>query len=267
MKLKKLLSVAIASVIALSVVGCGSKSAEDDKKIVVGATANPHAVILNEAVKPLLEKEGYELEVQEFSDYVLPNTALDEGSLDANYFQHIPYLEETVKEKGYKLTYTSKVHIEPMGVYSNDLKDLASLPNGAKVAIPNDPTNGSRALELLAKNGIIKLADKELVTKVDITENPKNIEVIDMNAEQLPTALTDVDIAVINSNYALEADLNPTKDSIALEESDSPYVNILACREDNKDSEKIKALSAALNSEEVKTFIEEKFNGAIIPAF
>lgn len=154
-----------------------------------------------------------------------------------------------------------------MGVYSNDLKDLASLPNGAKVAIPNDPTNGSRALELLAKNGIIKLADKELVTKVDITENPKNIEVIDMNAEQLPTALADVDIAVINSNYALEADLNPTKDSIALEESDSPYVNILACREDNKDSEKIKALSAALNSEEVKTFIEEKFNGAIIPAF
>ena len=152
MKLKKLLSVAIASVIALSVVGCGSKSAEDDKKIVVGATANPHAVILNEAVKPLLEKEGYELEVQEFSDYVLPNTALDEGSLDANYFQHIPYLEETVKEKGYKLTYTSKVHIEPMGVYSNDLKSLADLPNGAKVAIPNDPTNGSRALELLAKN-------------------------------------------------------------------------------------------------------------------
>ena len=224
MKLKKLLSVAIASVIALSVVGCGSKSAEDDKKIVVGATANPHAVILNEAVKPILEKEGYELEVQEFSDYVLPNTALDEGSLDANYFQHIPYLEETVKEKGYKLTYTAKVHIEPMGVYSNDLKSLADLPDGAKVAIPNDPTNGSRALELLAKNGIIKLADKELVT-------------------------------------------NPTKDAIALEESDSPYVNILACREDNKDSEKIKVLSEALNSDEVKTFIEEKFNGAIIPAF
>ena len=154
-----------------------------------------------------------------------------------------------------------------MGVYSNDLKDLASLPDGAKVAIPNDPTNGSRALELLAKNGIIKLADKELVTKVDITENPKNIEVIDMNAEQLPTALADVDVAVINSNYALEADLNPTKDAIALEEADSPYVNILACREDNKDSEKIKVLSEALNSDEVKTFIEEKFNGAIIPAF
>ena len=154
-----------------------------------------------------------------------------------------------------------------MGVYSNDLKSLADLPNGAKVAIPNDPTNGSRALELLAKNGIIKLADKELVTKVDITENPKNIEVIDMNAEQLPTALADVDVAVINSNYALEADLNPTKDAIALEEADSPYVNILACREDNKDSEKIKGLSEALNSDEVKTFIEEKFNGAIIPAF
>ena len=154
-----------------------------------------------------------------------------------------------------------------MGVYSNDLKSLADLPDGAKVAIPNDPTNGSRALELLAKNGIIKLADKELVTKVDITENPKNIEVIDMNAEQLPTALADVDAAVINSNYALEADLNPTKDAIALEEADSPYVNILACREDNKDSEKIKVLSEALNSDEVKTFIEEKFNGAIIPAF
>lgn len=267
MKLKKLLSVTVASVIALSVVGCGGKTSGDDKKIVVGASSNPHAVILNEAVKPLLEKEGYELEVQEFSDYVLPNTALDEGSLDANYFQHIPYLEQTVKEKGYKLTYTSKVHIEPMGVYSNKIKALDELSDGAKIAIPNDPTNGSRALELLEKNNVIKLADKELPTKVDITENPKNVEIVEMNAEQLPTALEDVDCAVINSNYALEADLKPTENAIVLESSDSPYANVLACREDNKDSEKIKALSKALNSKEVKTYIEEEYNGAIIPAF
>lgn len=266
MKFKKLLSVAVASVIALSVVGCGGKSG-DDKKIVVGATANPHAVILNEAVKPLLEEQGYELEVTEFSDYVLPNTALDEGSLDANYFQHIPYLEETVKEKGYKLTYTAKVHIEPMGAYSDKIKSLSELTDGAKVAIPNDPTNGARALELLAKEGVIEIADKELVTKLDITSNPKNIEIVEMNAEQLPTTLPDVDCAVINSNYALEAGLNPTKDSIALESSDSPYVNVLACREDNKDSEKIKVLSEAMNSDEVKKFIEEKYNGSIIPAF
>ena len=267
MKLKKLLSVAVASVIALSVVGCGGGDSEDDKKIVVGASANPHAVILNEAVKPILEEQGYELEVKEFSDYVLPNTSLDEGSLDANYFQHIPFLEETVEEKGYELTYTSKVHIEPMGAYSDKIKSLGDLPDGAKVAIPNDPTNGSRALELLEKEGVIELADKDIVTKVDITKNPKNIEITEMNAEQLPTVIPDVDCAVINSNYALEADLNPTKDSIALESSDSPYVNILACREDNKDSEKIKALSEAINSDEVRAFIEEEYNGSIIPAF
>ncbi|WP_300276603.1 MetQ/NlpA family ABC transporter substrate-binding protein [Peptacetobacter sp.] len=267
MKFKKILSVAIASVIALSVVGCGGKTASDDKKIIVGASSNPHAVILNEAVKPLLEKDGYKLEVQEFSDYVLPNTALDDGSLDANYFQHIPYLKENVKEKGYKLTYTAKVHIEPMGVYSKKIKSLDDLKDGAKIAIPNDPTNGSRALELLAKNNVIKLKDKELVTKLDITENPKNIEIIDMNAEQLPTALEDVDCAVINANYALEADLKPTKDAIVIESSDSPYANILACREDNKDSEKIKALTKALNSKETKKYIEEKYDGAIIPAF
>ena len=202
-----------------------------------------------------------------FDDYVLPNTALDEGSLDANYFQHVPYLEETVDKKGYKLTYTKKIHLEPMGVYSKKIKNLDELSNGAKIAIPNDPTNGSRAIQLLADNGLIKVEDKEILTVNDLIENTKNIEIIEVDAPQLPTILLDVDAAVINTNYALGANLNPTKDAIAIESVDSPYSNILACREDNKDSEKIKVLTEALTSEKVKEFIKEKYQGSIIPSF
>ena len=265
-KSKKIISIALCLLAVLSLsVGC-SKSEAEDKVIKVGATQVPGGDLF-EYLKDDIEKEGYELKITIFDDYNLPNEALDNGEIDANLFQHEPYLNKAKEEKGYKLSPVVGLYESPLYVYSYKIKSIDDLKAGDKFALPDDPTNGSRALELLAKNGIIKLADKELVTKIDITENPKNIEVIDMNAEQLPTALADVDAAVINSNYALEADLNPTKDAIVLEESDSPYVNILACREDNKDSEKIKALSAALNSEEVKTFIEEKFNGAIIPAF
>ncbi|HFL3590972.1 TPA: MetQ/NlpA family ABC transporter substrate-binding protein [Clostridioides difficile] len=263
MKLKKLLSVALVSAIAISAVGCSNK---EDKKILVGASSNPHAKIL-EVAKPLLKEKGYDLEVKIFDDYVLPNTALDEGSLDANFFQHVPFLEETVKEKGYKLTYTSKVHIEPMGFYSEKVKSLDELKDGAVIAVPNDATNGARALKLLAKNKLIEVKDGELITKKDITKNPKNIVIKEMNAEQLPTVLKDVDGAVINSNYALTANLNPTKDAIVIESSDSPYVNIIACRENNKDSDKIKALSEAMNSKEVKKFIQDEYKGSIVPAF
>ncbi len=154
-----------------------------------------------------------------------------------------------------------------MGFYSDKLNDIKDITNGATIAVPNDPTNGARALKLLADNGVIKVKDAELITKNDITENPKNIKIKEMNAEQLPTVLKDVDGAVINTNYALNAKLNPLKDALALESKDSPYANILACREDNKDSEKIKVLSEALNSKEIKTFIEEKYQGSIIPAF
>lgn len=264
MKLKKLATIALAGLIATSVVGCSLKS--DDKTIVVGASSTPHAEIL-EAIKPDLEEQGYTLDIKVFDDYVLPNTGLEEGSLDANYFQHVPYLEETNKEKGYNLTYTVKVHLEPMGLYSDSIKSLDEIKDGAVIAIPNDVTNGSRALKLLADNGVIKVKDGELVSVKDITENNKNITIKELNAEQLPAVLKDVDAAVINTNYALSANLNPTKDSIVIESKDSPYANILAVREDNKDDEKIKVLSEALTSETVKTFIEEKYQGSIIPSF
>lgn len=266
MKLKKLLSLTLAGVISASLlVGCSNQS-EEDKTIKVGASPTPHAEIL-EVAKPLLEKQGYSLEVVEFDDYVLPNTSLAEGDLDANYFQHIPYLEQMNSEKDLKLTYTAKVHIEPMGIYSEKHDSLDDLAEGAKIAVPNDATNEARALQLLAKNGIIEVADKELITAKDITKNPKNVEIVEVDAASVPSSLADVDFAVINTNYALNVDLNPTKDALAIESSDSPYVNILACREDNKDSEKVKALTEALNSKEVKSFIEEKYDGSIVPTF
>lgn len=275
MKAKKILTGVLIGFLTLGLVACGQKgggneekkSAGDDKTIVVGATPNPHAEILQEAVKPLLEKEGYKLDVKIFNDYVLPNEGLNEGSLDANYFQHIPYLEETVKAKGYKLTYTAKVHIEPMAIYSEKIKDIKDVKDGATVTIPNDPTNGARAIKLLEKAGLIKVKDVELPTVNDITENSKNLNVKEMDAPQLPTTLKDVDLSVINSNFALEAKLNPLKDSLFIEDKDSPYANIIAVREDNKDTDKIKALSKAVNSPEVKKYIEEKYKGAIIPTF
>ena len=267
MKLKKLLGLTLVGVISSALlVGCSSGGKEEDKTIKVGASPTPHAEIL-EVVKPLLEEKGYNLEVVEFDDYVLPNTSLAEGELDANFFQHIPYLEQMNKEKDLKLTYTAKVHIEPMGVYSEKHDSLDDLKEGAKISVPNDATNEARALQLLAKNGIIEVADKELITAKDITKNPKNIEIVEVDAAQVPSTLQDVDFAVINTNFALNVNLNPTKDALAIESSDSPYANILACREDNKDDEKIKALTEALTSDEVKTFIEEKYQGSIVPTF
>ena len=267
MKLKKLVSLALCALLSVSVVGCSSsKVSDEDKTIKVGASPAPHAEIL-EVAKPLLEEKGYKLEVVEFDDYVLPNTSLSEGELDANFFQHIPYLEEMNKEKDLKLTYTAKVHIEPMGVYSEKFDSLDDLKDEAKISVPNDATNEARALQLLAKNGVIEVADKELITAKDITKNPKNIEIVEVDAAQVPSTLQDVDFAVINTNFALNVNLNPTKDAIVIEASDSPYANILACREDNKDSEKIKALTEALTSDKVKSFIEEKYEGSIVPTF
>lgn len=275
MKAKKILTGFLVGVLTIGLVACGQngggneekKSAGDDKTIVIGATPNPHAEILQEAVKPILEKEGYKLDVKIFNDYVLPNEGLNEGSLDANYFQHLPYLEETVKAKGYKLTSVAKVHLEPMGVYSEKIKDIKDVKDGATVTIPNDPTNGARAIKLLQKAGLIIVKDMELPTVNDITENTKNINIKEMDAPQLPTTLKDVDLSVINSNFALEAKLNPLKDSLFIEDKDSPYANIIAVREDNKDTDKIKALTKAINSPEVKKFIEDKYKGAIIPSF
>ncbi|EPM3139464.1 MetQ/NlpA family ABC transporter substrate-binding protein [Campylobacter upsaliensis] len=236
------------------------------EKIVVAATPVPHAEILNQA-KEDLEKEGYTLEVKEFTDYVLPNLATDNGEVDANFFQHTPYLEEFNKSKGTKLVKVANIHIEPMAVYSKKYKNFNELKDGAKIAVPNDPTNESRALDIIAKTGLVSFNDKALKTPIDITQNPKNIKFIELKAAQLPRTLSDVDVAVINSNYALLANLNPVKDSIFIEDKDSPYANILVVKEGKEQDPKIKALTKALQSEKIKKFIEEKYNGAVIPAF
>ncbi|APH18398.1 MetQ/NlpA family ABC transporter substrate-binding protein [Clostridium botulinum] len=268
---KKILSIAIAITLILGLValtGCGSskEEAKEKKTIVVGATPEPHAEILKK-VKPILEKKGYTLEIKEFTDYVTPNTALQDGEIDANFYQHIPYLEEFNKEKKTDLSYTVKVHLEPMGVYSKTIKDLKELKNGATISIPSDPTNGSRALKLLEKEGIIKLKEGELVSKMDITKNPKNIKIEELDAAQLPRTLGDVDAAVINTNYAVPANLNPLKDALAIESKDSPYANVIVVKTENKNAEYIKALDEAINSEEIKKYIEEQYKGAILPAF
>lgn len=261
---------------ALLLAGCSSDKsassapAKDTKEVTlkVGATPVPHAEILQQII-PILAKEGVKLQIVEFSDYVLPNTALADKELDANFFQHVPYLEKFNAEHKTDLIATTKVHVEPMGVYSHSIKSLTELQNGAKVAIPNDPTNGGRALLLLQKEGVIKLKEGGTVssTVADITDNAKNLQIVELDAAQLPRSLDDVTAAVINTNYALEASLNPLKDAIAIESQDSPYANVLVIRKDEANNDAIKKLQAALNSPEVKKFIQEKYNGAIIPAF
>lgn len=264
--MKKTYKLLTATLLALGLLaGCGT-SEEADEKIIVGASAVPHAEIL-ENVKEDLKELGYDLEVTIFNDYVLPNKALSEGQLDANFFQHIPYLEEMNSNENLGLIWTVKVHIEPMGLYSDKISTLDELEDGATIAIPNDATNGSRALKLLADNGLITLKDSEVASVLDITSNPKNLEFTELDAPALPRTLVDVDAAVINTNYAIEADLNPLEDAIIIESGDSPYANVLAVKEADKDSEKIKALNEVLNSEKTKTFIEEKYEGSIFPAF
>ncbi|CAM4489038.1 MetQ/NlpA family ABC transporter substrate-binding protein [Paenibacillus tarimensis] len=237
-------------------------------KLSVAATPVPHAEILN-FVKDSLLEQGVELEVVEFTDYVQPNVQVYEKQLDANFFQHVPYLEQFNSEKGYDLVKVNGVHIEPIGAYSNKIKSLDELTDGAKVAIPNDATNGGRSLLLFAANGLITLKDGIGVeaTIADIVDNPKNLEFVELEAATLPRVLDEVALAAINTNYALEAGLMPTEDAIIIEDSNSPYVNILAARPDNKDSEAIQKLAAALNTEEVRQFIEEKYKGAVVPAF
>jgi len=277
---KKLISILSLILVALLIVSCGSaqnsgqsqnKNSDSGEPIVlkVGASPVPHAEILN-VVKPILEKEGIELQIVEFADYNQPNLRLADKDLDANYFQHIPYLESFSKDHNLDLTYTAKVHIEPMGVYSEKIKNLSELKDGAEIAIPNDPTNGGRALLLLQQAGLIKLKEDAGITATvyDIVENPKNLKITELEAATLPRVLQDVDAAVINSNYALEAKFVPTKDALILESpKDNPYVNILAVRKGDENRPEIVKLSEALNSPEVKKFIEEEYQGAVIPAF
>lgn len=268
--MKKLLTYILIGILLISFGGCAKKESainSNNKKVIkVGASAVPHSEILNE-VKEDLAKEGYTLEVVIFSDYVLPNTALNEGQLDANFFQHVPYLEEFNKNKGTNLVWTTKVHIEPLGIYSKKIKSLNDLKSGATITIPNDPTNGSRALKLLEKSGLIKLDSEGLVNKQNIKENSKNLNIKEIDAPQLPRTLEDSEIAVINTNYAISAGLNPVKDALILEDKDSPYANVIAVKKGNENEPWVKALDKALTSEKVKKFISEKYNNSVMPAF
>lgn len=256
--MKKLLA-ALAAVAAFSA---------QAQSLDIAATAVPHAEIL-EFVKPALAKDGVELNIKVFTDYVQPNVQVAEKRLDGNFFQHQPYLDEFNKSRGTALTSVAGVHVEPFGAYSSKIKSLAELPEGANVVIPNDATNGGRALLLLQKAGVISLKDASniLATPKDIASNPKSIKVRELEAATLPRVLNQVDLALINTNYALEAKLNPTQDALVIEGSDSPYVNILVARPDNQASEAMQKLAKALNSPEVKAFILEKYQGAVVPAF
>lgn len=242
------------------------------KKIIVGASVTPHAEIL-EVAKGVLATKGYELEIVEYNDYVQPNLALDYGDLDANYFQHQPYLDNFNAERGLDLVSVAKIHYEPYGLYPGKTKKLEELKDGAQIAVPNDGTNEARALLLLEAQGLIKLAEGAGMNATinDIVENPKKLNIIEIEAAQLARSLEDVDMAVINGNYAIQAGLNVAKDAVAVEAQDSlaaeTYANIVAVRKGDENREEIKALVEALTSQEVKDFIESTYEGAVVPKF
>ena len=242
--------------------------AQAGEKLVVAATPVPHAEIL-ELIKPTLAKEGVDLEVKVFTDYVQPNVQVAEKHLDANYFQTLPYLESFNKGKGTNLVTVIGVHVEPFGGYSKKVKNLSELKDGATIAIPNEGSNSGRALILLQKAGLIELKDptNAVSTPKDIAKNPHNFKFKELESALLPRVLDQVDLDMINTNYALEAGLNPATDALIIEGADSPYVNFLVARPDNKDSDAIQKLAKALTSPEVKAFIAEKYKGAVLPAF
>ena len=258
---KVLLFTALAAALTAGLAQAGAK-------LVVAATPVPHAEIL-ELIKPALAKEGVDLDIKVFTDYVQPNVQVDQKRLDANYFQTLPYLQSFNEGKGTHLETVIGVHVEPFGGYSKKVKSLAELKDGATIAIPNEGSNSGRALILLQKAGLIELKDptNAVATPKDIAKNPHNFKFKELESAMLPRVLDQVDLDMINTNYALEAGLNPAKDALLIEGSDSPYVNYLVARPDNKNSEAIQKLAKALTSPEVKAFIEKKYNGAVLPAF
>ncbi|HHY12575.1 MAG TPA: MetQ/NlpA family ABC transporter substrate-binding protein [Firmicutes bacterium] len=253
-------ALALLSVIGLS--GCGSKALK------IGASEVPHAEIL-EFAKPLLEKEGIEIEIIEFSDFVQPNLQLADKQLDANFFQHIPYLEDMAEQRQLEITWVAKIHIEPLGIYSEKISSLSELEDGAQVGIPNDATNGGRALMLLEKAGLLTLEEGTgtSATIGDIVGNPRKLQLRELDAAMLPRVLPDLDLAVINGNFALQAGLSPTEDALFLEGGDSPYANVIAVRKEDKDNPSIQTLIKVLTSDEVRQFIDETYEGGVIPVF
>lgn len=248
--------------------GAAADSGAENEVVKVGATAVPHAEIL-EGLKDEFEKEGITVEVVPFDDYIMPNTALDEKTIDANFFQHKQYLQQQIDEFGYDFAVAGEIHSEPMGIYSTKHESLDDLPDGAEVIIPDDVSNGARALQLLEKQGLIKLKDSNDIkaTEKDIVENPKNLKFTIVEAANIANTYQDVDLGVINSNYALQVNLNPVEDSLAIEGNDTPFVNIIAVRKGDENSEKIKKLVKVLTSKECADFINENYKGAVVPAF
>ncbi|WP_108501469.1 MetQ/NlpA family ABC transporter substrate-binding protein [Paracoccus indicus] len=250
----------------VSALALGTAAMAEDIK--VGVSPGEHAEIMEEVAK-VAEPMGLNIDVIEFSDYVVPNTALADGDLDANSFQHRPYLENQMKDRGFDLTEVATTITTPMGIYSDQLTSVDDLEDGAQVAIPNDPTNGGRALLLLQDLGVITLAEGTglVPSPLDVQDNPKNLNFLELDAAQLPRALADADIAIINTNYALASGLSPRNDSIAMEKADSPYVNIIVVQEGRQDEPWVKTLVEAYQSDEIKTFIDEKYEGAVLTSW
>lgn len=277
--MKKFLTLALTLTLCLSLAACGGSDAPADTPapeaegaetttLTVAASPTPHAVILEQCV-PILAEQGIELVINQYDDYVIPNTAVEDGDEDANYFQHIPYLQEFNETRGTHLVEVAGVHIEPMGIYAGKTESLEALADGAVIGIPNDPTNEGRALLLLEAQGLIKLNDSTNLsaTPNDIAENPKNLQFQEIEAQTLPSSRPDLDLAVINSNYALGAGLNPTTDALAVESGDSPYVNVLVVKEGSENNSAVQALVEVLHSDAIRDFITEEFGGAVLPAF
>ena len=268
--MKKLVAAALTGALVLGTIGTTAVFAEDDKKITVAASATPHAEILEQA-KPLLEEQGYELEVEVFNDYVQPNEVVESGDFDANYFQHIPYLESFNEEKGTHLVNAGGIHYEPFGIYPGTKDSLDDIADGDSIAVPNDTTNEARALLLLQDHGIITLKEGAglSATVNDIAENPYNVEIVELEAAQVARVVDETAYVVLNGNYALEAGYSVAKDALAYEKSDSEaaktYVNVIAVKEGNENSDKIKALVDVLKSDEIKNYINETYDGAVIP--
>ncbi|MGV9250380.1 MetQ/NlpA family ABC transporter substrate-binding protein [Streptomyces sp. NPDC003697] len=269
-------AVLAAGALTLGLSACGSgpdsAKADADAPLTVAASPTPHGEILDYVKDHLAKKAGLKLEVKEFTDYVTPNTAVQQGQVDANYFQHKPYLDDFNQKNGTDIVPVpgGTVHLEPLGVYSKSVKKLADLKKGADVALPNDTTNEARALKLLEANGLIKLKASAgyAATPKDVVSNPRNLSFKELEAAQLPRSLGDVDAAVINGNYALEADLSPAKDALAAESAKgNPYANFLAVKKGNENDPRVKKLVKLLTSPEVKKFIQDKYQGAVVPAF
>lgn len=268
--MKKFLAVLLTGAFVLGTLsGCG-KGSKDDKVIMIAASATPHAEILEQA-KPILKEQGYDLQIKIFDDYVQPNEVVESGEFDANYFQHIPYLNSFNAEKGTHLVNAGGIHYEPFGIYPGTKSSLGDVAEGDSIAVPNDTTNEARALLLLQDNGLITLKEGAGLeaTVNDIEENPYNLEIVELEAAQVPRVVGEVAYVVLNGNYALEAGYSVAKDALAYESSDSEaaktYVNVIAVKEGNENKEKIKALVDVLKSDEIKNYINETYDGAVIP--